>query len=207
MTGCRSLAAPRLVLMILRTRLIAIALIAAVAAAAGVVLLWARDGHTASRFHLRSASSSYRLPLQQLDSFAILRTSGPEMPAPALKLSMERAVEAVNFGLLFQFAQRVRTEAGVDAWVIPGRGYMCVLGGRPVVAGCNTTDQTIKNGMSVVAVAPRSSRKRYLLLGLAPDRARAAIVEVNGGRRYRVPIVDNVYAFRASAIPRAKVVW
>jgi hypothetical protein len=154
-----------------------------------------------------TAALPYQLPWQQLGSFAVLRTSGPETPRPALKLEMERTVEPINFGLVYRYAQLVHTATGADAWVIPGHGYMCVLGGHPIAAGCDTTSETIRHGMSVVAISPsHSSPQRYLLLGLAPDRAREAIIEA-GDSRYRVPIVNNVYAVRASTMPRSRLLW
>lgn len=123
---------------------------------------------------------------------------------------MERTVLLRNFGLMYQFAQRVRTQVGADAWIVPGEGYICVMRAPGGVAGCNTTAETINQGMSLVALdsAPhdRNDRKRYLLLGIAPDGVRKVTVRTEGGIEVTVPVIDNTYAYRAGRMMHATLV-
>jgi hypothetical protein len=116
---------------------------------------------------------------------------------------MEITVESGNFGLMYEFAQRTRTRIGLDAWVVPGAGFICVMRAPKVVAGCNSTAETIKHGMSVVAIDPPSGPhrpKRYVLVGIAPDGVKAVAVRGEDGLRAIVRVVDNVYAYRASTM-------
>jgi hypothetical protein len=126
-----------------------------------------------------------------------------------MKRAMETVVETQNFGLMFEFAQRIRTRIGEGAWVVPGNGFICVMGGQPIVAGCNTTSETIKHGMSVVAIElplARYKAKRYLLFGVAPDRAKEVTIRVEHGKRDVVLVVNNVYSYRASAMIYATLI-
>lgn len=160
----------------------------------------------------RAAVVVPRLELKQLRAFSVLRTP-PEWPIPEKRQAMERAVEGEHFGLMFQFAQEVSTHAGVNAWIVPGNGFVCVMRASkdlPIAAGCNTTAETLKHGMSVVATDPplRGHKdKRYLLLGIAPDGAKSATVKIEGGGRVTVPVINNVYAYRAHYMMYAKLVW
>ena len=121
---------------------------------------------------------------------------------------MGRAVETIDFGLVYSQARRVRTRIGRPAWVIPGRGFICVMGSEPIVAGCNTTAQTVKEGMSVVAIVRSpfvGGGKRYELYGVAPDGIDEVAVATGDGRKARVPVVDNVYSYEATSMIRARL--
>jgi hypothetical protein len=145
---------------------------------------------------------------QQLRAFSILRAP-PETPPPNTRLAIEKAVEGRGFGLILTLGHRVPTLLGEYVWVVPGNGFICIVGNQPVVAGCNTTVETIQHGMSVVAIDPPLSRhkaKRYILYGVTPDHVKAVAVKREDGRRTTVPVVNNVYSYRAPTMIYAKLI-
>jgi hypothetical protein len=143
----------------------------------------------------------------QKKAFQVLRGAA-EPPPPAIARAMEEVVEAADFGLRPEGARKVRTRIGIDAWVVPATGFVCVMGSRPLVAGCDTTERTIRRGMSAVAIVPSAfdrSQKRYQLFGLAPDGVERVAVRTEGGRRAQVPVIDNVYSYEAATMVRARL--
>jgi hypothetical protein len=143
----------------------------------------------------------------QLKAFAVLRDA-PEPPLLANVLAMERVVEGRNFGLMFSYAHRVPTSIHQDAWVIPGDGFICVMASKPIVAGCNTTAETIQHGMSVVAIQPplpHHKGKRYTLFGIAPDGVKTMRIRGVGERRATALVVENVYSYAAPTMMRATI--
>jgi len=119
---------------------------------------------------------------------------------------MERVVEGRGFGLKLAAAHRVPTRVGESAWVVPGEGFICIMASQPIVAGCDTTARTIKRGMSVVAITretPGQGTKAYTLFGIAPDGVKRATIRPNGEAPIDVPVVNNVYAYRASTMLHA----
>lgn len=147
------------------------------------------------------------VPDAQLASFAVLRTR-PKPPPVELAEKMERVVEGRGFELKVALAQPVSTTVGEEAWVVPGQHYICIMASKPLVAGCNTTAETTKHGMSVVAGQPAPSgngRRQYTLFGIAPNGVKHAAVRPKGGRAVIVPVYDNVFAYRASVKLNAKV--
>jgi hypothetical protein len=104
------------------------------------------------------------------------------------------------FGLNFAQARRVAVRAGVDGWVIPGNGFICVFPEGRRAVGCNTTARTIEQGMRVVipANAGESPQKahEYISLGIAPDAVKKVVVD-DGRERRAVRVLRNVYSFRS----------
>lgn len=147
------------------------------------------------------------VPNAQLASFAVLKAR-PDPPPIDLAERMERVVEGRGFELRVALAQPVSTSVGEEAWIVPGKHYICIMASEPLVAGCNTTTETIKHGMSVVAGQPAPSgngRRQYTLFGLAPNGVRHAAVKPKGGRAVVVSVYDNVYTYRSAVKLNAKV--
>jgi hypothetical protein len=142
------------------------------------------------------------VPARQLRAFSILRAP-PETPPLNDRLAMEKTVEGRGFGLMFELAHRVPTLLGEYTWIVPGDGYICIMANRPIVAGCNTTLETIQRGMAVVAIhppLPHHSAKRYVLYGIAPDGVHTVVVKPEHGRRAIARVLNNVYSYRASTM-------
>lgn len=179
-----------------------------IAVAVGVWLVVGKGGRVERPTVPVASAKAPTVQPQQLRAFSILRAP-PETPPPNMRLAMERTVEGRGFGLMFALAHRVPTLVGEDAWVVPGNSFICVMGNQPIAAGCNTTAETIKHGMSVVAIdrpLPRHKTKRYILFGVAPDSVKTVAVKRQDGRRLTVPVFNNVYSYYAPTMIYATVV-
>jgi hypothetical protein len=191
----------------LRTTRSKIATGAALFAIAGGWLLIAGSHHAGTSSSARAVRSSDPTPIEperQERSFGVLRTP-PEPPSFDMVRAIARTVAGQGFNLMLERAQRVWTTVGENAWVVPGDGYICVMRDETAVAGCNTTQETIREGMTVVirnqGRIPAGS-KRYLLLGIAPDGIKAAKLVARSGHVLTVPVIDNVFAARSVTLIR-----
>lgn len=177
--------------------------LAGVTAASGWLLAGCADTPPVVRMASHAGNDTPRIESQQLAAFSILRRTAPNGLAPSLQRRMEATVEPGHFGLMYEFAQRTSTNTGADAWVVPGSGFICVMRAPKVVAGCNSTSETIRRGMSVVAIDPPSrphGPKRYFLLGIAPDGVKAVAIKGEDGSHAVVPVINNVYSYGASTM-------
>jgi hypothetical protein len=173
-------------------------------AAVAVPLLSGERAHDRGKGSPKEGSGVER---RLLRSFSVLRTPTSSPPLETQR-AMERTVEAGDFGLVTRFAHEVPTAIFENAWVVPGTGYICVMASEPLVAGCNTTAQAIRHGMSVVAITPSAQggrRKTYTLFGIAPDGVGQVLVREQAGKQAVVEVHDNVYAFRASRMVYSKL--
>ena len=170
-------------------------------------LVWATLSLSAGSGVPRMSSQGPTVEPAQRTAFTILRAK-PNRPPDDLARRVERVVEGRGFGLQTSLARKVRTQLGDDAWVIPGKGYLCVVASTPIVAGCNTTAATIAQGMSVVAILPATfgGGKQYDLYGLAPDDVQEVVVQPENAPALRVPVVHNVYSYAASTMLHARLV-
>ena len=176
---------------------IVVSALLALAAIASVAILLGNDSDTAAAV----------VEPEQRRAFGVLRHD-PEPPPPALAEAMEEVVEGPGIQLRTDGAQKVRTRIGIDVWVVPGAGVVCVIGGSPLVAGCDTTERTIRRGMSAVAIVPSPldpAKKRYLLFGIAPDGVPKVAIRTDGGRRAEAETVYNVYSYEAPTMIHARL--
>ena len=86
--------------------------------------------------------------------------------------------------------------------MVSGRGITCVIQAGQRSLSCDTTAAVVDRGLGVAMFeAPRRSTQmpqRFLVLGVAPDWARAVWLTV-GDEAQRVSIRRNAYALRATA--------
>jgi hypothetical protein len=80
-----------------------------------------------------------------------------------------------------------------QSWVIPGtRGFAILLGPSTHTVGPITGRRSaLSTGLVIVL---RIGRRVEKVVGLAPNGNRTVTVEVGGGRRWTVNVLDNVYA-------------
>jgi hypothetical protein len=162
----------------------------------------ARGSYDVPSISQRSAPSVARIAAverTQARAFAVFRRA-PTIPSPAMKRAIRTTLGPTwsELGLNLRLARRVRAANGAVAWVIPGRGFVCIAANVTGASGCNTTRETIEHGMTMVVGQQMRGVVVYYALGLAPNGVRRAIVSV-GARRALVPIEHNVYAYRASS--------
>lgn len=183
---------------------LAVAIVALAAIVAVVLLDQGGDGAAPAAGVPEPAQA---LEGKQLRAFSILRHR-PDPPSRRQARAMEAVVEGRGFGLMPAYAQAVKTRTGETAWVVPGKGFVCVMGSEPLVAGCDTTARVAARGMSVVAITPAplaQDRKAYTLFGVAPDGVERATVRREGGRAVAVPVAHNVFSYRGETNMRASL--
>lgn len=116
------------------------------------------------------------------------------------------------YGSNWSLAQRVR---GVpwSAWVVPGRGVVCLLYQQPQTSGvgqaCTATDRVLANGVFAAALVAdadhadgafgsgqRTKPGTRVVVGVVPDRARTVRVHTRGFPTASAPVRDNAFALR-----------
>ena len=126
-------------------------------------------------------------------AFAILRrapTAADQIPLPTpIALS---GASGANLGQ----ARRAAGSGGAQAWVVPGRGSVCLIAAWPAQhaggAGC-VPDATATAGELVLESASRLAPGREFIAGLVPDRVSSVTVTLAGGGQRTAPVRENVY--------------
>lgn len=140
------------------------------------------------------------LSLIQRREFALLRTRPEGLPARARRLGMVTEA-AMNPAL----AQRIPVALPGDYWLVPGIGYLCIVSeipGSPGIATvCARTEQVIEQGFGTISFRPigqaHDGMPTRLLVGIAPDDARTALVHTKSTVA-TVPVVKDVFVLRDS---------
>ena len=141
-----------------------------------------------------------RLSRIQRHSFALLRTRPERLPA-RVRGRITPTDAAMNPAL----AQRIPVTAPGSHWLVPGIGHLCVVSDVPwnpgIVAICTRTQQVIKHGTGTITFMPTrfapTGMPTRLLVGIAPDDARTALVHTKGSVA-AVPVVNGVFVLRDS---------
>jgi hypothetical protein len=102
-------------------------------------------------------------------------------------------------------AQRIPVLVPGRYWLAPGIGSLCILSQVPgtpgIVTVCARTRQVVEQGLGTISFAPAerapAGMPTRLLLGIAPDDARTALVHTNGSVA-AVPVVGGVFVLRDS---------
>jgi hypothetical protein len=124
-----------------------------------------------------------RVSTAQAATFALLRTA-PEGLPPAIRQTLRTPIAGMNYAL----AQRIPTPAAGRYWLVPGRGYLCVVSQTPDTAGvgtvCSKTAQARTSGVATTSI-PRTGQNTpvtgpRMIVGVAPDGARAMIIHTRG---------------------------
>lgn len=101
--------------------------------------------------------------------------------------------------------QRIPVLVPGSYWLVPGIGYLCIVSQVPRTPGvgtvCARTQQVIQQGFATVSFTPAergaAGVPSRLLVGIAPDNAREALVHTHGSVA-TVPVVNDVFVLRDS---------
>jgi hypothetical protein len=136
------------------------------------------------RFPGASVAVVERPEPRQSENLPLLRT-----PPEGLPPEVTGILRQPTFGMNWELAQRIPTSARGRFWVVPGRGVLCVLGQEDtesVSSNCTKTPHAIAHGLAAILVsenpspAAGESRYRRLMVGIAPNGARAMRVYTDG---------------------------
>jgi hypothetical protein len=141
-----------------------------------------------------------RLSRIQRHNFALLRTRPEGLPARAQAPGTTNQA-AMNPAL----AQRIPVTLPGSYWLVPGIGHLCIVSEIPSTPGsvtiCARTQQAIKQGFGTISFTPAeqapAARPTRLLVGIAPDDARKALIHTNGSVT-AVPVVNGIFVLRDS---------
>lgn len=133
---------------------------------------------------------------RQLAAFALLRT-----PPEGLPTATQRILRRPIFGINWKLAQRIPVKSEGTYWLAPGDGHLCVIsqgvmGGPGVGTTCATTSQAIAHGIADTSITlPGAAHRTRLIVGMAPDGAREALVHTHGAIA-ATPVHDEVFVLR-----------
>lgn len=135
---------------------------------------------------------------RQVDRFRVL--TGSRHPLPGrLRSPVEDALGRHAASLRFDQAVPVRTAYG-RIWMISGKGFACIVRERGGALACSATHALLVKGLAIGAFnppkRPGGRPTAFLVLGVAPDWAKWALLSVNGRTR-RIPIRHNAYSLKA----------
>lgn len=139
---------------------------------------------------------------RQLRRFALLRTRPEGLPARTRGVLRE-PIAGMNWGL----AQRVPVALPGTYWLVPGDGYLCIVGQADRAAPgvgttCARTEQAVAHGVATVTLAPPGAAVRVaqprLVVGVAPDGAREVGVHTRGVV-VTAPVIEGAFVLRDAA--------
>jgi len=143
-----------------------------------------------------------RVPAAQAATFALLRTA-PEGLPPAIRQTLRAPIAGMSYAL----AQRIPAPAAGRYWLVPGRGYLCVVSQAPGTAAvgtvCSKTAQARASGVATTSI-PRAGQNApvtgpRVIVGVAPDGARAVVVHTRG-RTAVARVVDGLFVRRDDSV-------
>jgi hypothetical protein len=131
------------------------------------------------------------VPTRQAAAFAILRrpaTASDALPASILPEQFVRI-----YGANAALARRVQgLPQGVEAWLVPGNGSLCLVANGGVSCGPDAT--LIKYGL---AVESGSGSGPQSVTGVVPDGVTSVTITLANGSQQDATVVDNGYAATA----------
>jgi len=157
-----------------------------------------RGGSHAGHRHQHSRSERHAIRMvrhaheQQISHFALLRTKAEGLPPTMTDILAQPA-----YGMNPALAQRMPTAAKAS-WVVPANGYLCIVGREPgsiVNVTCARNRRAVARGLASVSLYTASRSRRRLIVGVAPDRARAMRVRT-GGSVAIVPVTEGTFVLR-----------
>jgi hypothetical protein len=129
--------------------------------------------------------------------FGILRGSPERLPTK-IRVTVQTFFKGSAGGLHLRSAQLAPTGEG-GAWVVSGKGIVCLLPESLPALQCNLLSEALAQGVSIGIHRSRAvARRRFVVLGIAPDWASAVLMRV-GKQTRRVRVRHNAYAARASS--------
>jgi hypothetical protein len=133
------------------------------------------------------------VPPRQAAAFAILRR--PATASDALPASMLPEQFIRIYGANAALARRVEgLPQGVDAWLVPGNGSLCLVTNDG--ASCGPDATLIKYGL---AAESGSGSGAQSVTGIVPDGVTSVTITLANGSRQDTTVVDNGYAATADA--------
>jgi hypothetical protein len=128
-----------------------------------------------------------------LASFGILRR--PQAAEDQVPLGLPVALSGAS-GANLQLARRAPSHGDGQAWVVPGRGSMCLISSWPAEhsGGANCVpDAAARGGELVTESASGSAPGSEFIAGLVPDGVGTVTVQLAGGATLTLTVRENVY--------------
>jgi hypothetical protein len=142
---------------------------------------------------VRSSASLTRSRRALVHAFGFMRGRPERMPSRLR--SHVLAVIGAPAGANLEDAQRLRSSTG-DMWVVRAGRAACLVRAPKGAVACDTIEDAADRGLILGTVdAPGGAAQRFLVLGVAPDWARAVRLKV-GKHARRISVDKNVYALR-----------
>ena len=161
------------------------------------------------------AAAGYRLlhkprgswDIRSRAELALFRSSPEGLPIQVKQALRDHSTNGLNWSL----AQRV-PRAPWRAWIVPGRGVVCLLHVQPqtgaIGQACTATGRLLRDGMFVASLAAdpsqadgafassRAEPGRRVVFGVVPDRARTVRVHTPGVTPATAQVSENSFALR-----------
>lgn len=137
-----------------------------------------------------------RLPERLRTEFALFRSPPEGLPTRVGQVLGSRPMYGMNPSL----AQAI-SGAPWPAWVVPGRGFVCLLYQQSPQAGvgqaCTIARRVVVHGVfAATLAADRAEPGRRVVFGVVPDGARTVHVHTPGFASASAPVRGNVFALR-----------
>jgi hypothetical protein len=150
-------------------------------------------------------SKSIRYPSrQQVAGFSLFRS-----PAEGLPRQTAKILGAPKYGLNWKLAQRLASPVPGKFWAVPGRDHICVFGQSSqdaISAVCSKMSVALATGVATVQIQRQAGRYLRLMVGVAPDGVKEAVV-YTAGQPKKLRVTHNVFTLQDSAgDPPEKVV-
>lgn len=134
-----------------------------------------------------------------LRNFSLLRQRPERMPR-RLQHKVLTTLDASAGGLKLSDAQYAPTVAG-GVWVAYGRRIACIVQAPDGNVGCKPLSMATRRGIVLGIGAPPDGAgnlpDHFLVVGLAPDWAKAVRVRVGESKAQTIPVRKNVYSLQA----------
>jgi hypothetical protein len=136
-------------------------------------------------------------------AFAILRR--PQTAADQVPLELPIGLSGAS-GANLGLSRRAPRAGEAEAWVVPGRGSMCLISTWPASGGggasCQPNAAAIA-GRLEVSSGSRRARGTDFIAGLVPDGVSEIAVHLAGGRTRMAAVRENVYLVAVSGTPES----
>jgi hypothetical protein len=135
--------------------------------------------------------------------FAAMRNKPEPMPLGSRREAAATLGDGYQqLSLHFDRAQYSTISGNIGIWVVRGNGVTCIFLARKGLAACNTTAETERVGLTLVAGLKKPNApafavpQAFMAIGIMPDEVRAVRVHSVDGGLKTVPIAHNTFAFR-----------
>jgi hypothetical protein len=122
------------------------------------------------------------------------------MPAQARwRVRSPLGPRGAELGLDLDRAYYLKTSLGIGVWVVGGNGVTCLFNGETFAMACDTSSDTVRNGLVIVSGPSPAANKRpeVVAVGIAPNGVHAVRLGRFGASDRVVPVIGNTFALRA----------